>query len=271
MVRNNTLVCVGLDPDLKKMPIEITGQNISNEEKIYQFLRGVIDVTASNVCAYKAQKAFFDILPGGHDLLKELIAYLHKTYPELPVILDCKIGDIDNTMSAYIENIFGILNADGVVINPYMGDDAVMPFAEISEKAVVVLVNSSNPSGALIQNVKLPNGFMLWKHVLELVVDRWNYNQNMIPVLSANSTDDMSLVRPFIPDQMPILLAGVGAQGGNYTNLRHLLNTNKLGVFVNSSRGILYSTEGQKSWQSAVAFSALRLKSELNKEGGRIE
>mgnify|MGYP001559595155 CR=1 FL=1 len=176
----NTLLCCGLDPNLKAMPPEITERKITDEEKVLSFLRTVVNVTAPHVCAYKAQKAFFDVLAGGHEVLKELIGYIHTYHEGIPVIVDCKIGDIDNTMMAYIQNLFGELNADGVVVNPYMGDDVMIPFYEFTDKAIVVLVKTSNLSGSIVQDVVLHDGLPLWRHVLDLVVNRWNGSGNMI-------------------------------------------------------------------------------------------
>lgn len=265
---HDTLLCCGLDPDLKKMPPEIIGENISDEEKVLVFLRGVVDVTASHVCAFKAQKAFFDVLIGGHDVLKKLIDYIHTSNPGIPVIVDCKIGDIENTMGAYIQNLFGSLQADGIVVNPYMGDDVMFPLIELADKSIVVLVKTSNLSGSVVQDVVLQDGQPLWRHVLNLVVNRWNHSENMIPVLSSTVGLNMEELRAIVPDRVPILLAGVGAQGGSYADLRKLLNSEGIGVFVNSSRGILYPQQDQQSWQSAVEKAAVELKTALNMERG---
>ncbi len=266
MKNHNTLLCCGLDPDMKKMPSEIIGKNISDEGKVLAFLRAVVDVTAPHVCAFKAQKAFFDVLNGGHDVLKELIDYIHMSTPDIPVIVDCKIGDIENTMEAYIQNLFGLLQADGIVVNPYMGDDVMLPLIKLADKSIVVLVKTSNPSGGIVQDVVLQDGQPLWRHMLSLVVNRWNHNENMIPVLSSTVGLDMEELRAIIPDKMPILLAGVGAQGGSYADLRKLLNSEGTGVFINSSRGILYPQQSQQSWQGAVEKAAVELKEALNKE-----
>jgi len=270
MVVKNTLVCCGLDPDLSKIPLEISKQKISDEEKVFMFLCTVIDLTAPHVCLYKAQKAFFDILPRGHEVLKKVIEYVHKNYQGIPVVLDCKIGDTRNTMSIYIKNIFDILDADGVVANPYMGDDTMIPLAELSEKAIIVLVKTSNPKGSVIQDIILEKSLPLWRYVLDLVINRWNYNNNMIPVLSSNCECNMAGIRMLVPENMLILLAGVGAQNGSYSNLDLLLNKNKNGVFVNSSRGILYSSI-QKPWRVAIEDAVIELKNNLNKAGGRYE
>lgn len=265
MTTHNTLLCCGLDPDLKKMPDEIMERKCSDEKKVLDFLRTVVDVTASYMCAYKAQKAFFDVMTGGHEVLKELIDYIHTSHEGISVIVDCKIGDIDNTMLAYIHNLFAVLQADGVVVNPYMGDDVMTPLTEFSDKAIVVLVKTSNLSGGIVQDVLLHNGLPLWRHILDLVVNRWNNGKNMIPVISATAGLDMPEIRSLIPNEMPILLAGVGAQGGNYGTLRQLLNTEGLGVFVNSSRDILYP-KSEKQWRIAIKEAAVELKATLNKE-----
>jgi orotidine-5'-phosphate decarboxylase len=259
----NTLLCCGLDPDFKKLPSEIMRRHSSDEDKVREFLRTVVDVTAPHVCAFKAQKAFFDRLPGGHDVLGDTISYIHASYPGIPVIVDCKIGDIGNTMSIYAENLFGALCADGVVVNPYMGDDVFEPFAKWTDKMIVVLVKTSNPAGDIVQDMALANGMKVWEYILSLVVDRWNRDGNLVPVLSATADLDMARVRTVIPDTMPILLAGVGAQGGDYKDIYGLLNSQRAGVFVNSSRGILYPTDGQP-WRLAVKQAAVSLKEALN-------
>lgn len=266
MVSHKTFVCCGLDPDLSKIPLEIRNQKISDEEKVLNFLKVVVDVTAQHVCVYKAQKAFFDTLSGGHEVLKEIISYIHKMYPGLAIIIDCKIGDIDNTMSAYIETIFGKLNADGIVANPYMGNDAIIPLANLKEKAIIVLAKTSNVSGGVIQDVILQNGLPLWKYILNLIVNDWNYNSNMIPVVSSTAMINMLEVRSIIPDSIPILLAGVGVQGGNHSDFGKLLNSDSTGVFVNSSRGILYPTS-QHIWHVGIQEMVIELKDSLNKEG----
>ncbi len=270
MESHNTLVCCGLDPDVSRLPPEIINLNISKEEKVLSFMKTVIDLTANSVCVYKAQKAFFDILPGGHDVLKEIIDYVHKNHPGLSVIVDCKIGDIDNTMKAYIQNIFGEMKADGVVVNPYMGNDVIEPLAELHEKAIVVLVKTSNPSGAIVQDAILQNGQPLWQYILEVLIAHWNYNNNMIPVLSSTTQVNASELRSIIPVETPILLAGVGAQGGSYADLSKLLNSNKTGVFINSSRGILYPNK-LVSWKDDIKEAVINLKNEINKKGGRNE
>lgn len=263
----DTLLCVGLDPDMRKLPQEILKQPLSDEEKVLAFLHGVVATTAQHVCAYKVQKAFFDLLPGGHEVLKEIIVDIHKRLPGVPVFVDCKAGDIDNTMEAYAANLFGNMGADGILVNPYMGDDVIDALAEHTDKAIVVLAKTSNPGGSIIQDVTLRSGRMLWEYILDQIIGPWNTHGNMIPVLAATAGLDMRVYRQQIPDQTPILLAGVGAQGGNTDNVRELLNEDGVGVFVNSSRGILYA-DTHASWRDSVAHAAMDLKTTLNKARG---
>jgi len=166
-----SLLCVGLDPDLQKVELLKSNKLCSYDSKILQFTQIVIDATAPHVCAFKIQKAFFDPLPAGHDTLKILIKHIHIRYPEIPVFIDCKIGDIENTMLAYLDNLFGKLNADGIVVNPYMGDDVMKPMESYPDKAIIILVKTSNPGAAIVQDINLPSGKALWKYVLSLVVN----------------------------------------------------------------------------------------------------
>lgn len=265
MSTHNTLLCCGLDPDMSKMPRAVTAARRTPEEQVLEFMCTAVDQTAAHVCAYKIQKAFFDLLSGGHEVLRCVIEHIHEQYAGIPVIVDCKIGDIDNTMTAYIANIFDLLKADGVVVNPYMGDDVLQPLAQLPDKAIVVLVKTSNPNGVIVQDVNLANGQMLWQYILDLMLSRWNTSGNMIPVLSSTASMALSTIRPLIPQQTPILLAGVGAQGGSLTGLADLLNNQGVGPFVNSSRGILYPPYSE-DWAQDIQNAAIALKEALNRE-----
>ncbi len=267
MIQHNTLLCCGLDPDLHRFPAEVLAQAGTDEEKTLQFLQGVVNVTEEHVCAYKPQKAFFDLLPGGHDVLKNIIGYIHTQQPGTPVVVDCKVGDIDNTMAAYLHNILDVMDADGIVVNPYMGDDVMQPVVSMSDKLTVVLVRTSNPGSSIVQDALMADGRALWQHMLDLAVNRWNTNGNIAVVLSATVGMDLAAVRTSVPDNMPILWAGVGVQGGSYADLRLLLNSRKSGVFVNSSRGILYPDNPSGiTWQKAVQDAAIQLKDKLNEQ-----
>ena len=130
--------------------------------------------------------------------------------------------------------------------NPYLGDDVMRPFAELPDKAAIVTVKTSNPDAAIVQDVILQDGRPLWKYILELMVNRWNGAGNMIPVIGSTTDIDLSGVREIIPDEMPVLFGGYGVQGGTTKHLRQLLDSERRGVFVNSSRGILYPYDIQE-------------------------
>ncbi|HUD02704.1 MAG TPA: orotidine-5'-phosphate decarboxylase [Candidatus Paceibacterota bacterium] len=265
MVSKNTLACVGLDPDLAKMPLSIIGPHASDEVKVSRFLREVIDITGPHICAYKVQKAFFDVFPKGHELLVKVVAYVQEHYPEVMVFVDAKVGDIDNTMDAYLRNIFEEIRADGLVVNPYMGDDVLKPFESLGDKAGVVLVKTSNPGADIVQNIVLSDGRMLWQYMLQLVAERWNRGSNLIPVLSSIADADLSGVRQVIPDDMPILFAGYGVQGGSLDHFRQLLDSTGRGVFVNSSRGVLYPYDpAETEWRQKILDAVIELKETLN-------
>lgn len=237
----DSLACVGLDPDLNKMPLSITRLKLTSEEQVYLFLTQVVDITAPHVCCFKVQKAFFDQFDHGHGLLRRVCQYVYAKYPDIPVFIDCKIGDIDNTMTAYMNLIFKDFGANGVVVNPYMGDDVLEPFLNDAHKTALVLVQTSNPNAKIVQELQLEDGSMLWEEILDLALNRWNKNENIILILSSNTPGyDYTSLRKKIPQNVPILLAGIGAQGGNSEVMKQLLDNNKRGVFVNSSRGVLY-------------------------------
>lgn len=262
----NSLVCVGLDPDPSKMPVSSMVPDKAIEENVFAFLSQVVDITAPHVACYKIQKAFFDRFDHGHALLKRVCVYIHNSYPGIPVFIDCKVGDTDNTMQAYMQLLFDDIGADGVVINPYMGDDVFEPFLKDPKKVAIVLVQTSNSNAKVVQELQLENGKKLWEEMLHLVVTRWNKNGNLIPVLSSNaSMQNYDSIREIIPQNVPILLAGIGSQGGSPEILKQLLNKNGRGVFVNSSRGILYPyNPTNRYWQSEVLQAVLALKTELN-------
>lgn len=266
MVKTNSLVCVGLDPDISKMPDSIMNSNNSLRDKIYSFLTEIIDVTAPHVCCFKPQKAFYDQFDFGHSLLRDVVSYIHKNHPEIPVFMDCKVGDIDNTMSTYMRLLFDDIKTDVVIVNPYMGDDVMQPFMEDKNKAGIVLIQTSNPRAKCVQELKLENGKKLWQEMLELTLNRWNVNNNLMVVLSSNTEPcDYAAIRKQIPQDMPILLAGIGMQGGDPEIMKQLLNDNKRGVFVNSSRGIIYSyNKNDENWRSEVLNATLKLKNTLN-------
>ena len=269
VVQHKSLVCCGLDPDMSKMPKEVTESSESDEMKIFKFLREVIELTAHHVSVYKLQKAFFDILPNGKNLLKEVINYIHAEHEDIPVIVDCKIGDIENTMRTYIDLLFKDIGADAIVVNPYMGDEVLLPFRDLKEKAAVVLVRTSGSGSDIIQNIITSDGKRLWMTILDLIVERASQNRNLMPVISTAGDVDFKYVREKVPVDMTVFLAGFGAQGGSLDKLPEILNSDGNGAIINSSRGILYPYSPEnRSWRIAIENSVIRMKDHINSRRG---
>lgn len=264
MIGVNSLACCGLDPDVKRIPAQVRG-GLGESDRVYNFLHEVVELAGPHMCAFKAQKAFFDNLEDGHEVLTRIVSEIHSDHPGLPVFVDCKVGDIDNTMLSYTELIFDKIAADGILVNPYMGDEVLSAFESYPDRAVIVLARTSNQGAAAVQDAAMQDGRPLWQYILQLIVERWNVNGNLIPVISSTAGLDLSGTRRLIPDGMPILLAGAGAQGGDLHDLHALLNHDGIGVFVNSSRGLLYPPNSQDlPWQQAVSRAVTDFKTTLN-------
>jgi len=261
---NHSRVCCGLDPDLKKIPIEITSCRIRTDQKVEKFMNEVVDLTIEKVCAYKIQRAFFDDLNYGKSTLTRIISYIHSKNPEMPVFLDGKIGDTENTMAKYLDNIFNSIGADGVTVNPYMGDDVFIHTQDFPEKLFIVLVKTSNSNASIVQDVKLENGMKFWEHILSLAVERWNKYSNIGVVLPSTSNIIWKSGFKKLPASIPILIAGYGVQGGSLKNVKTLLTKNKIS-FINSSRGILYQYKTNNLlWREKISYATEIMKCEIN-------
>jgi orotidine-5'-phosphate decarboxylase len=273
MKNADSLVCVGLDPDFELLP-EACKQECA-ERKIYAktdvlayFLKAVIDNTYQHACAYKLNSAFYSTYD---NLLRSTILHIRsKCGLEMPIIVDQKIADIENTAKRWVK-YFRDLGADIVTVSPYMGGDVVEAFREHQDIATAVLVRTSNPAAAEIQNFKDANGRCLWQHVLDKVVG-WNANKlQCIPIFSVNRANpqDVHSVRSIISDHVPILTPGIGVQDGDINLLNLLLDKNKRGVMVNSSRGILYprtaDVENSAIWHVDIQNAASDFRNRLNK------
>ena len=237
--KNNSLVCVGLDPDLAKLPDCVK----SAADPIFEFNKQIIDATKDLVCAYKPQAAYY----AGQDCdesLKKSIAYIKENAPDVPVILDVKRGDIGSTAEYYAKEAFDRYNADAVTVNPYMGLDAVKPFLDYADKGVIILCRTSNPHSGDLQNL-VADGHMLYEHVAMLVRDRWNYNSNAALVIGATYPEELKKIRTICPE-LPFLVPGVGAQGGDVQKvIENGANAAGTGLIINSSRGIIYASKGE--------------------------
>lgn len=252
------MVCVGLDPDPSRFP-DIIGES---SDSIFAFNRAIIDATADIVCAYKPQIAHFASL-SAEDQLKDTIDYIHSEYPEVPVILDAKRGDIGSTAERYAREAFERYGADAVTVNPYLGLDGVKPFTDYADKGVILLCRTSNPSAKDFQDLMIDER-PLYEHVAGTIANDWNENNNCALVVGATWPEQLGKIRSIIGD-MPILVPGIGAQGGDLeATLQQGLNTQKAGLIISSSRGVIYASNAD-DFAGAAREVVLKMNSAIRK------
>ncbi|MDD3119033.1 MAG: orotidine-5'-phosphate decarboxylase [Victivallales bacterium] len=256
--RNNSLVCVGLDPDLDKLP-----ECVRHEPKpIFAFNRALIDATRDLVCCYKPQIAYYAAF-GAEDELAMTIDYLSQTCPDIPVILDAKRGDIGSTAAMYAREAFVRYGADAVTVNPYMGTDNLKSFLDYSERGVVILCRTSNPSSAELQEL-VAGDRQIYQYVAEYAATRWNYNHNVMLVVGATFPEELGRIRQQCPE-IPFLVPGIGAQGGDVAKvLENGQTADGKGLVINSSRGIIYAGKGP-DFAAAARRAATALRDEINR------
>jgi orotidine-5'-phosphate decarboxylase len=254
----NSLVCVGLDPEPAKFPAHLR----THHDAVFEFNRAIIDATAEYVCCFKPQIAHFAAL-GAEDALTRLIAHVHAWHPGVPVILDAKRGDIGSTAQNYVAEAFERHRADAVTVNPYLGRDSVQPFLDRADKGVVILCRTSNPGAGDLQDLKV-DGRPLYQHVAEKVAREWNSHGNCALVVGATWPDQLREVRAIVGD-LPFLVPGVGAQGGDVAKLVAAGKTGTGdGLIISSSRAILYAGSGE-DFADAARAAALALRDEINR------
>jgi orotidine-5'-phosphate decarboxylase len=255
--RNDSLVCVGLDPELEKFPARLSGQ----PSPIFQFNRAIIDATADLVCAYKPQFAHYAAYEA-EDQLERTIEYIHQHYPGIPVILDSKRGDLGNTAERYALEAFERYGADAVTVNPYLGTDSLEPFLCYADKGVIVLCRTSNPSAGDLQDLET-GGRKLYEVVAQMAASRWNSRGNCALVVGATYPRELAQVRALTGD-MPFLVPGVGAQGGN---VQAVVSNGQTaagdGLIISSSRAILYAAS-DAGWIEAARAATQKLRDQIN-------
>ena len=252
----NSLVCVGIDPELAKMPVHLQDK----ENPYLAFAIGIVDATAPYACAFKPQAAHFAAV-GAEDQLARLIEYIQCHYPEIPVILDAKRGDVGNTAAFYAKEVFERYGADAVTVNPYMGYESISPYLEYSDRGVIVLCRTSNPSSDWIQSVLL-NDEPLYLSVARKVGE-WDKNNQCMLVTGATFPEELGRVRRVIGN-MPLLVPGVGAQGGDIKSVLKMgLDVEGHGLCVSSSRSIIYAGTGL-DYATQAAFAAKDLRDQIN-------
>ena len=239
--RNNSMLCVGLDPEPTRFPAQMQG----NPRKIYDFCAAIVDATADVVCAFKPQIAYF-AAHGAEDQLERLMQHLRANAPQVPVILDAKRGDIGSTAEQYAKEAFERYGADAVTLSPFMGFDSVEPYLAYPGKGAFLLCRTSNPGGDDLQNQRLASVDgqpLLYEHIAALVQGSWNKNGQLGLVVGATYPAEIERVRALAPT-VPLLIPGVGAQGGDAAATVRAGWRPNGPIVVNSSRAILYASNG---------------------------
>lgn len=268
--RSDSLVCIGLDPEVERFPSAIA----AGASPIFEFNKAIVDATADLVCAYKPQFAHYASYEA-EDQLERTIDYIHHRYPHIPVILDSKRGDVGHTAKRYAIEAFERYGADGVTVNPYLGSDSLEPFLEYEDRGTFVICRTSNPGARELQDLRIAaareapwhaerEARKLYQVVAELAATRWNARGNCALVVGATYPLELAEVRAIV-GAMPLLVPGVGAQGGDIEQaVLHGRTRAGTGLLVSSSRAILYASAGN-DFAAAARSAAQALKDSINR------
>jgi orotidine-5'-phosphate decarboxylase len=246
--RSGSMLCVGLDPDPRKIPASLGEPD--DPETVLRFCRGIVDATAAHACAFKPQIAYFAAVRAEAQL-EVLIDHIHRHHPGIPVVLDSKRGDIGATAERYAVEAFERYQADAVTVNPYMGLDSIEPWLHGRDRGVFLLCRTSNPGGSDLQALDV-GGERLFERVARLAAGSWNSNGQLGLVVGATFPGELARVRALVGD-MPLLVPGIGAQGGDIeATVAAGAGRAVPGMLVNSSRAILYASAAD-DWAEAAA------------------
>ncbi len=261
---SNSLLCVGLDPDISKLPKHL----LKNKQPFFEFNKAIIEATADLVCAFKPNSAMYEALgANGIEQLRKTCEYIKRHYPDIPIILDYKRGDIGNTNEYYAKFAFDYLGVDAITIAPYMGRVANEPFLQYKNKGIIVLCRTSNPGAGEFQDLEV-KGKKLYQVVAEEVMSNWNKNNNCLLVVGSPYPDELAAIRKALGDDAIFLVPGLGTQGGEVeATVKAGINSRGTGVIINSSREIIYSSKN-KDFAVAARKKAQDLRDKINNSMG---
>lgn len=248
--RKGSFLCVGLDPDIKKIPQHL----LKEENPLLAFNKAIIDATAQYAVAYKPNLAFYESLGvEGWIALEETVKYIKEKYPDQFIIADAKRGDIGNTSQLYARSFFEHLDVDAITVAPYMGEDSVTPFLGYEGKWVILLALTSNKGSHDFQLIEDKKGKRLFEYVLETSA-KWASSEEMMYVVGATQGAMFQDIRKVSPNSF-LLVPGVGAQGGSLDEVAKYGMIDDCGLLVNSSRGIIYASNGEDFAEAAARES----------------
>lgn len=252
--KQNTLLCIGLDTDINLIPDSLQGKDSQ-----YYFNKAIIDATHDIVCAYKPNSAFYEAQGiEGIDQLKKTCDYIRKTYPEVPIILDAKRGDIGSTNNGYAIFAFDYLGADAITLNPYLGKVANAPFLSRKDKGCIFLCRTSNLGAEEFQNMMVKDE-PLYMIIGRKIIDEWNEHNNCLLVIGATVPDELKIMREVLPNTT-FLVPGIGMQGGDLKQTVTLgKNSRGKGIIITVSRSVLFSSNelnfAEKARESALSLN----------------
>ena len=256
--KNNSLLCVGLDIDKERMPCFLFE---ASNDPFFDFNKSIIDATKDLVCAYKLNMAFYEFLGGGgFELLEKTVHYIPE---DVVIILDGKRNDIGNTARKYAQSLFETFGADAVTVNPYLGKDGVMPFLEYKNKCSFILCRTSNPSAVDFQDLTVSKTLVY--QLVARKIKEWNIYGNCGAVVGATYPDELKIIRDILGGEVPLLIPGIGRQGGDVEKtVKH--GTNKKGemAVINSSRWIIFAGNDE-NFAETSRTKASSMRNEINK------
>lgn len=257
--KKKSVLCVGLDTDLDKVPTHL----LKSDDPIFEFNRAVIEATADIAVAYKPNLAFYEAYGvKGWQSLEKTMRYLDENYPDIFTIADAKRGDIGNTSLRYAKSFFETLNFDSVTVAPYMGHDSVKPFLQFSNKWVILLALTSNAGASDFQKLETVEGDRLFEKVIRRSAE-WGSTENLMYVVGATRAEAFTEIRRLIPNHF-LLIPGVGAQGGDLVKVMESAIHNEPNILINSSRGIIYAGSG-RDFKEAIRQAALALQKKMSR------
>ena len=254
-----SFLCIGLDIDKDKIPKSL----LKFDDPIFEFAKRIIDSTNQYAIAYKPNIAFFEAYgANGFKSLKKIVNYLNQSYPEVFTIADAKRGDIGNTSKMYANAFLKELNFDSITVSPYMGYDSVEPFLSIEDKLVFLLTLTSNNGSNDFQELDIDDNNKLYQKVIE-ISKTWKNSSRIMYVVGAKNTKEILKIRRMVPNSY-LLIPGVGAQGGNMTEICKYGLDKNLKLIINSTRSIIYASVNDDFAQSA-AYEAKKIQVEMEK------
>ena len=260
---HHSLLCVGLDPEPAKFP----GAWKGDAHRIFDFCSAIVDATHDLAIAFKPQIAYF-AAHRAEDQLERLIAHIHRVAPAVPVILDAKRGDIGSSAEQYAREAFERYQADAVTLSPFQGLDSIEPYMRFDGKGLILLCRTSNPGGSELQAQRLATGDFLYEHIARLAQGAWNHTGQLALVVGATYPAEIARVRDIAPT-LPLLIPGIGAQGGDAAatvraGWRAHQGVTTAPIIVNSSRAILYASPAD-DFAMAARAAAQHTRDELNR------